>query len=427
MSPDDDPSASLVHVLPSTYRSTMPQLVRTYALFTFITLFLTLPAAAATLQVDAATGTDSGDCTSSPCATISYALTQASAGDLIQVANGTYNLGTSTFNVSKEITIVGESEAGVVIDASGIDGYGIFVDASNVTIEDLTLIGPQAGSSSNNYGFKIQPPTNVSTDFVENITLRNITVQGSGRSEVDLNGVDNSLLENITADGQNTAGMGIALTDVNGITLTSITTTDNDWGSIAFYTGGGFYEGGIDDVELNGTNSFGEDAGVFKQEKGGFTVTNLTLPASFTHSVRNEKHREPTYTDSDQFTYFRQGQTDAVDFALALNFPEESYINALSDGSFLVGANGSSEMSIQTAIDEATAGATINVQDGTYQENMTIDKDLSLLSQNGRGSTTIEGISGNGALGAIVITNNTTGVQIGDTGQERGAVLSGWS
>jgi hypothetical protein len=38
----------------------------------------------------APTGTDAGGCTSAPCRTITYAISQAGAGDLISVAAGTY-------------------------------------------------------------------------------------------------------------------------------------------------------------------------------------------------------------------------------------------------------------------------------------------------------------------------------------------------
>ncbi|MCA9950784.1 MAG: hypothetical protein KDE48_14135, partial [Anaerolineales bacterium] len=72
---------------------------------------------------------------------------------------------------------------------------------------------------------------------------------------------------------------------------------------------------------------------------------------------------------------------------------------------------------IQAAIDDALGGDTITVLDGTYTENLTINKNVILLSQNGRSTTTIEGISSVGALGAIVVTSNTTALQIGDTGQ----------
>ena len=72
---------------------------------------------------------------------------------------------------------------------------------------------------------------------------------------------------------------------------------------------------------------------------------------------------------------------------------------------------------IQDAIDHLTTGGTIYVADGTYDENLFINKDLTLLSENGRDTTFINGISGVGALGAIRVTNTTTAVQIGDIDQ----------
>jgi len=72
---------------------------------------------------------------------------------------------------------------------------------------------------------------------------------------------------------------------------------------------------------------------------------------------------------------------------------------------------------IQGAVDLVDVGGQINVGNGTYVENVLIDKNLTLLSVNGRGSTTIEGIPGIGALGTVQVTNNTTGVTIGDTGK----------
>ena len=45
--------------------------------------------------------------------------------------------------------------------------------------------------------------------------------------------------------------------------------------------------------------------------------------------------------------------------------------------------------SIQAAIDAAPEGATILVADGTYTENVDVDKQLTILSQNGYGSTTV--------------------------------------
>ena len=72
---------------------------------------------------------------------------------------------------------------------------------------------------------------------------------------------------------------------------------------------------------------------------------------------------------------------------------------------------------IQDAVNAASVDDIIQVGDGTFVGNVTIDKDLTLLSQNGYTSTTIQGVSGLGNLGTVTVTNATTGVQIGDGGQ----------
>ena len=79
---------------------------------------------------------------------------------------------------------------------------------------------------------------------------------------------------------------------------------------------------------------------------------------------------------------------------------------------------GLSNETIQRAVTAASSGDTIYVADGTFVENVNINKNLTLLSQSGRSSTTIQGISGLGALGTVMVTNNTTDVNIGGaTGQ----------
>jgi hypothetical protein len=72
---------------------------------------------------------------------------------------------------------------------------------------------------------------------------------------------------------------------------------------------------------------------------------------------------------------------------------------------------------IQDAIDASVDGDVILVDDGTYDENVTIDKNVTVVSVNGRAVTTIEGMSGMGALGAVRVASGSDGVQIGDVGQ----------
>jgi parallel beta-helix repeat protein len=114
----------------------------------------------------ATTGTNTGDCSTSPCRTISYAVSQAAAGDAISVAAGVYH---ESVNVTKRFVLTGN---GATIDAAGLttppngvviagaaaagtvlSGFtirnagleGIFVNqTSNITIENNTVIDNDA-------------------------------------------------------------------------------------------------------------------------------------------------------------------------------------------------------------------------------------------------------------------------------------------
>lgn len=71
---------------------------------------------------------------------------------------------------------------------------------------------------------------------------------------------------------------------------------------------------------------------------------------------------------------------------------------------------------IQAAVDSASEGHEIEVNDGTYSENVRINKNIKLVSRNGRESTRIEGINESG-LGTIYVLTGTNGLQIGDYGK----------
>ena len=74
---------------------------------------------------------------------------------------------------------------------------------------------------------------------------------GSGRTGVDLNGVDGSLLRNVTAT--NNGGAGVALTNVTNTTLENITTNGNAWGGLALYTSS-TYTPGTANIVVQGTD-----------------------------------------------------------------------------------------------------------------------------------------------------------------------------
>jgi parallel beta-helix repeat protein len=111
-----------------------------------VALVLTAAAGAAgTTRYVSPTGTDAGNCTASPCRTISYAVAQANAGDTISVASGTY---AESVSVTKTLNLIGHDATidaagqasppnGVVISGAGAAGT-VF---SGFTVENAGLEG----------------------------------------------------------------------------------------------------------------------------------------------------------------------------------------------------------------------------------------------------------------------------------------------
>jgi len=107
-----------------------------------------------TLRV-ATTGSDTGNCQSSPCRTLGYALTQASRNDVIVINPGTYDE-SGDANVVKPgltgLSIRSTGPAGgTVIDATGNEN-GILIQASGVSVTGLTV------QNANLEGILAEPP-----------------------------------------------------------------------------------------------------------------------------------------------------------------------------------------------------------------------------------------------------------------------------
>jgi hypothetical protein len=213
------------------------------------------------------------------------AIDAAVAGETILIANGTYTL-TSTLNVNKGVILLGESEAGVTIDASGVDSYGILLTGNNAVLKNFTLLGPQAGMTPNdNYGIKAQPDSGVSSDTLNGITIENVTVKGSLTTEIDLNGVNGALIKNVTADGLGTSGAGIGLDASANITFENVATTGNTWGSTAIYLANNYYALQTANITFNGTFSHGEPLGISVDNDGSNAgMGTLTLPTGYANN-----------------------------------------------------------------------------------------------------------------------------------------------
>ncbi|MBL7795651.1 MAG: right-handed parallel beta-helix repeat-containing protein, partial [Saprospiraceae bacterium] len=144
----------------------------------------------------------------SPCyTTIQAAVTAATAGDIIYIADGTYN---ERVVIDKSLTLDGESEGGTILDGTGLmgTGKGILINSNvtNVTIQELTVRN-YAGSSGNTDGGIYANGGN------NNLTVQNVTIQNNvGGSGFYANGpVDEVLLNYVTSSGHTVGARGIVI------------------------------------------------------------------------------------------------------------------------------------------------------------------------------------------------------------------------
>ncbi len=179
--------------------------------------------------MNATTGTDIGDCTGSPCKTITYAVGQAVANDTINVAAGTY----------AEAVTIPAAKSGLLINGPNVNinactgarvteaivgnATGAFnISANNVTINGFTL---QGNTSDAFFGYGVIIGANTSgVQLLNNIIQNNIAGVALGGDNSTIRG---NLIQNNNNPGS-ASGHGI-YTDqfVAGGTLSNVTIDNN--------------------------------------------------------------------------------------------------------------------------------------------------------------------------------------------------------
>ena len=154
-------------------------------------------AAAQDRFVDAGSGVDTGDCSSSisPCATIGYAVGQAASGDVIQVAAGTY-VDAAQVVINKDIDLVGSGSATTFVKlsfdtGSSGDARGWYlVDAGfSFNVSDLTMDGTgQKVYQGVRYKGAAGSFTNVVFKEIKFPTYSGVAVAAFGTGTVDFTG-----------------------------------------------------------------------------------------------------------------------------------------------------------------------------------------------------------------------------------------------
>ena len=96
------------------------------------------------------TGVNTGACTSqpAPCLTIQYAVTQAAAGDTIEVAAGVYAVGAVIDTPGLTITGAGIGQTQVGTTTALPRAFDLRGSADGVTIKHLKMLGPYTGAGT---------------------------------------------------------------------------------------------------------------------------------------------------------------------------------------------------------------------------------------------------------------------------------------
>jgi parallel beta-helix repeat protein len=307
-----------------------------------------------------------------PYQTIQDGVNNVYSGGKVLVANGTYP---EALNIYKSMSLIGASQAGVLIDASAIADYGIdAAGAYDFVFKNFTLDGPDAVVNFT-YGMKI-------SGLGSSAEIENVTVQNCNRTCIDLNRVSSGSITNCTAMNA-VSGNGLALTDCNNITINGLTTANNPWGGCRI----GSYQGTFTGVVVTGTNSFGElglgGIGLFI-EQGNVNPAGPPFPVTYSqtgtpdvliqdadaaYALYGDDNEAPRYQRVIFFPMLAQAIT-AAGFPNYSHITTNKVIQKTSDGTFWVAPG----MLIQAAINAASAGGEINVLAGTFVEDVTVNK-----------------------------------------------------
>jgi parallel beta-helix repeat protein len=249
---------------------------------------------AASNRVVSSKGADSGDCLSSPCATIGYALSQAAAGDTVSVGPGVYK---ESLLIEQAVTLIGK---GATIDGTGHDNAILIKgDAAagtvvqGFTIQNALLEGILAMQTShlgirnnvvmNNDALwdpvNVPEPCQKSDDCGEAIHLMSVT-----HSVVDGNTVKNNvggilLTDEIGPTAWNTISNNIVSDNDRdcGITLPSHFVSPN---SVVTPDKGGIYNNTI--IGNTVTNNGAAGIGIFAGPPGGAAYNNVVINNTIT-------------------------------------------------------------------------------------------------------------------------------------------------
>lgn len=358
-------------------------------------------------------------------ATINAAVAATDAGGTVNVLPGTYS---EAVVVGKALTLRG-AQAGAavagrtaggaaesVLQATG--GAAVTVTASGVAVDGFTL------TAGTNTARGVEETTAVVGTAVRNSFVSGFTTGlgvavAAGSSGFAVTGnelfgnyggvylsanatngtVSRNVIRDNTVTGAPDAGAGLVLEGNNaGVSVAENAIRGNRTGVYVFDFGSNFAGTALSDNALTGNT-----AGVTNTNAGVLNASGNWWGVATAAGVAAQAGANVDYTP-----WLATG----TDTGAAPGFQGDFGSVVAGDVSPQVGTVGR----LQEAIDLVTAGGTVTASAGTYVENVTINKNLALVSAAGRAATTIQGVT-NGALGTVVVANNTSAVTVGGTNQ----------
>ena len=367
--------------------------------------------------------------------TIQAAIDAASSGDVIEVAEGTYDeavnvdvTGLTLKGPNYGVTGYSESRIG----EATIEGQ-VIISADNVTFDGFDVTPPDATTNSESEAIRISnSPDNV---VVSNSIVRDFSEDGLGQwigldGIVAFGGSGSDAIENITItgnlvknlDGRDTEGgaAGISIQgNVNGATVENNVSQNIGMESTAWAFG--------ITVRKTGNHS------ILPQNVsiGNNTIEQiLSNPSSATVGVGlGLESGSATFTNNEvsNTEFLLEDKTESLDLATIIannTFDRGAYFNGSASGSYIIFNK------IQDAIDAASDGDVIKVADGTYEEAITLNKpNITVQSINGKEETTIDTPDGNLTTSVEVEANMGTVVFDGFTvtGFTEAGIIQGMS
>jgi len=368
--------------------------------------------------------------------TIQAAITAATAEDTIQIGAGTFD---ETLSIDKSITILGVNAANdarteAFLDAGSIVTKGIDITAGDVTIKGLTIQTKGILAS------------NITELTLENNRIENISEAMVGSPAGSIIGLDVKteatgpiLVNQNSFSGigiQDGTGTGVRIVKAsNSITITNNIIEDVVKNGINIYN---LIGSGVS-IDISNNTIENWDSDQDSNDIGGRAIrVDLAAGATITVTGNTITPNDDKDRVDDEYVKITGVHTDEVGNLITqligsntwTDNPDFSVVILVNSTNWGPASITKDEVttyydSIGAAITAATAGDTIQIGAGTFDETLSIDKSLTILGVNANNDATTENFLDDGSIvtGGIDITAGNVTIK-GLTIQTKGILAS---